>query len=60
MGEMTVSTRSIMPCLNHAYVDQVGVICHSIEATADKRVDSGREMMTISDEKAALFNLYFS
>ena len=60
MGDMTVLTRSIMPCINHSYADQVGVTCNQREAAADKLVDFGRELMTISDVKAAFFNLDFS
>ena len=60
MGEMTALTRSIMPCVNHSYAGQVGLPSHPWEAAADKGIDSGREMMTIRNKKAALFNLDFS
>ena len=60
MGEMTALTRSIIPCVNHSYAGQVGLPCHPREAAADKCVDSWREMMTLRNKKAALFNLDFS
>jgi hypothetical protein len=49
-----------MPSVIHSYAGQVGLPCHPREAAADKGVDSGREMMTIRNKKAALFNLDFS
>jgi hypothetical protein len=60
MGEMTALTISIMPCVNHFYAGQVGLPSYPREAAADKCVDSGLEMMTIRNKKAALFNLDFS
>jgi hypothetical protein len=56
MGDMAVLTRSIMPCINHSYADQVDVTCNLREAAADKLIDFGRVMVTISDVKAAFFN----
>ena len=60
MGEMTALTISIMPCVNHSYAGPVGLPSHPSDAAADNGVDSWREMMTIRDKKAALFNLDFS
>ena len=60
MGAMTALTISIMPCVNHSYAGQVGLPSYPREAAAGKCVDSGREMMTIRNKKAALFNLGFS